>query len=288
MRPTSTLVHLAVCLASLTPLTAAWPGFLPEADSLVVRADKTTAEAKQTATAADSTETEAPKSTKGEGKQVTTRNLNTAKVETETGTETGTGKKAKETGTATKKKGSKETHETFAPNDPAGGVSMQTPATTLQATPLFKIGDFVTFGWNYTSLQGTPTAIDVLVSCSSAAETWTLTSNMTFATDVNFLWDTKKQAEDPEAPLGVNMYTLIIKDSDSGITDIPDPGYLGAYAGFQFGMYTPQSYTPLSDWTCAACNAAPGLDHHAIGFALTMSAVTILSFTWFVTGLGLH
>lgn len=217
-----------------------------------------------------------------------THNLNTAKpltgtnTEEEDSTETGTGK-------SNKTKGKSDEKETFNPVDPAGGVSMTEPATMLMPTPLFKIGDYVTLGWNYTSLQGTPTAIDVLVSLSSAAQTWTLTQNMTFETDVTFLWDTADTANDPEKPLGVQLYTLIIKDSDASMTDRAEPGYLGAYSGFKFGLYTRRPYTALADWECTGCNrGVPGLDHQALSFALGMSVITVLSFTWFVAGLGLQ
>lgn len=164
-----------------------------------------------------------------------------------------------------------------------------TPATTAMATPLFKISDYVTFGWNYTSLQGTPTAIDVLVSCSDTAETYTLSANMTFATDVKFVWDTKDQANDAQAPLGNNLYTLIIKDSEAGITEMAEPGYLGAYSGLKFGLYAGRPYTPLPDWECTGCNAGvPAIDRHAVGTAITVSALTLATFTWFVIGFGLQ
>ncbi|KAF7556121.1 hypothetical protein G7Z17_g1573 [Cylindrodendrum hubeiense] len=286
MRPTGTLLQMAVCLSSLTPLTAAWPGWLPQMDSLVVlrRADSTkTSDATETATATKDS--------------VKTTNLNTAKAETttesETGTETGTATKKKSKTTTTGKKKGKttaaETHTSYDAQDPAGGVSMITPVTTAQPTPLYKIGDFITFGWNYTSLQGTPTAIDVLVSCSTATETWTLTQNMTFTTNADFVWDTAEEADNAESPLLVQLYTLIIKDSDASITDSADPGYLAVYSGLEFGLYTGKPYTPLSDWTCVGCNAAPpSIDRHAVTFAVTVSVITIASFTWFVTGLGLH
>lgn len=202
---------------------------------------------------------------------------------TETGTATATGKSK-----TTTKKGSKETHTTFSANDPAASITMLTPATTAQATPLFKISDHVTFAWNYTGLQGTPTALDVLVSCSAAAETWTLTNNMTFDPEPTFIWDTKEQANDVEKPLPVELYTLIIKDSDSSITGIADPGYLGAYSGLKFGLYTGQPYENYTEWVKTYDSAGALMERQAIGFAITMSLVTIASFTWFVTGLGLQ
>jgi hypothetical protein len=41
------------------------------------------------------------------------------------------------------------------------------------------------------------------------------------------------------------MYTLYIFDSSRSVTDIPAAGILGNFNGYLFGMYEPQSYTPL-------------------------------------------
>ncbi|KAF4966784.1 hypothetical protein FSARC_5571 [Fusarium sarcochroum] len=265
MRPTSNLLQLAACLSSLAPLAAAWPEWFPHVDSVVVRRvvyeDVPQETAVLKARQDDKTDEEAT-STKKNAKQT---NLNTAKVETgtetgtatdeESATETGT-KKGKQTGTktGTKTKSSGSKHTTFSADMQPGGVSMTLPDTMYVPTPLFKIGDHATFGWNYTSLEGTPTAIDVLVSQSSAGEIYTLTANMTFEKEPEFVWDTSKEAEDPDAPLIVGMYTLVIKDSDSDITDIPEPGYLQVAKTFQFGMYTPAPYTDYPKWNCDVCD----------------------------------
>lgn len=162
---------------------------------------------------------------------------------------------------------------------------MLTPAPTAQGVNLYKIGDHVTWGWNYTNLQAPPTAIDILVSCSTASETWTLTTNMTFETQGSFTWDTEQQATAVQSPLLVEEYTLIIYDAASSISATPVAGYLGTFEGFTFGMYTPQPYTPLSSWNCATCSAALSeTERRALGFALSMSVITVLTFTWFVTG----
>ncbi|KAG5654966.1 hypothetical protein KAF25_010920 [Fusarium avenaceum] len=261
MRPTSNVLQLAVCLSSLTPLATAWPGWFPQADSVVVRRVAHQDLPQETAVIKPRQD---DKKTDGEEETSTTRksspkqtNLNTAKVETgtatgeedtKTGTETGKKKSGTKTGTSAPKR------TTFSADVQPGGVSMQQPDTMYVPTPLFKIGDYATFGWNYTSLEGTPTAIDVLVSQSSAGETYTLTANMTFASNPTYVWDTSKQADDPDAPLNVGMYTLIIKDSDSEVTDIPSPGYLAVQKTFQFGMYTPAAYTPYPQWNCDICD----------------------------------
>lgn len=171
----------------------------------------------------------------------------------------------------------------------AGGVSITNPATTVEATPLFKIGDNITLGWNYTGLVQTPTAVDVLISCSTASETWTLTSNMTFETDVSYTWNSNDQAENLETPLLTELYTLIIKNSDAEVSDTSEAGKLAADAQFTFGMYYGQSYTPYADWTCNGCSAASALfDPHVLQLALTMSVITFVTFTCFVTGWGIH
>ncbi|EFW98421.1 hypothetical protein CMQ_4273 [Grosmannia clavigera kw1407] len=172
----------------------------------------------------------------------------------------------------------------------AGGITLLTPTTVTGATQLYKIGDYVTWVWNYTSLQVTPTALDVLVSCSFATSTYTLTQNMTFETLGSYTWDTAAYETDHvNAQLLTQEYTLIIYDADSKMTAAAEAGYLDTYDSFTFGMYAAQSYTGLADgWTCATCSGAVSdMEKRALGFALTMSMVTVLSFTWFVTGMRL-
>ena len=86
---------------------------------------------------------------------MTTTNLNTGGRPKSTGTD-----KDKSSGTKTSKA---PKHTMFNEQDPAGSVVMITPAVTA-GLQLYRIDDHVTFGWNYTNLQGTPTAIDVLAS----------------------------------------------------------------------------------------------------------------------------
>ncbi|KAJ4314396.1 hypothetical protein N0V84_008916 [Fusarium piperis] len=309
MRPASGLVHLAVCLSSLAPLASAWPEWFLDSDSIVVARDVVREELPQQTgflePRADEESTTQEEATRT-GRQIRTTNLNTARIETETdesesdntntddsretGTRTGT---ARNTGSRaatgkTNTKDAKPSRTSFSFDVAAGGVSMQTPETMFQPTPLYKVGDYATFGWNYTSLMGTPTAIDVLISCSANGATYTLAANATFEKTPSYTWDTGKQANNVNAPLVVGLYTLIIKDADMAISDIPDPGYLAVARTFQFGMYTPRDYVPYSEWTCDVCNSAPGLSHGGIAVVLTMSLVTIASFTWFVTGLGLQ
>lgn len=191
----------------------------------------------------------------------------------------------KDSGKQTKTKPPK--HTIFNEQDPAGNVVMVTPAVT-EGSQLYKIGDYVTWGWNYTHLQGPPTAIDVLVSCSKADNTWTLTQNMTFETEAAYTWDTGKyQATAVQSPLLTEEYTLLIYDAESSVSATAEAGYLSPYSGFKFGLYTPKPYTPLGEWKCVTCSAGVSdLDRRALGAAVAMSLLTIFSFTWFVTGLG--
>jgi hypothetical protein len=283
MRPSTFVVSLATCLS----VASAWPGWLPERDSLVVRQDDSEE------TSVVPSQTPAPESTKADPKasttagedqpQTTEDSLNTAVAPTGTNTRSRTGSR---TGTLSGDE-DEPSRTQFAAEDPAGSVIMVTPATTT-GTPIFKIKDYITFGWSYNSnLQGTPTAIDVILSCSAATETWTLTSNMTFQTSASYVWDSNVQATAVESPLLTEMYTLIIADADTGPSATAEPGYLAVYSGLIFGMYHPARYTPLSEWECGTCNAAaPGLNKQAMRLALGMSAITVLSFTWFVAGFG--
>lgn len=225
-------------------------------------------------TADSSTPTPTPTNTKGGGK--TTGNSNTATPKPSSGGN---------------KNSTKPTHTEFPQDAPLGGVSMIVPANTALGTALYRISDFVTFSWNYTSLLGTPTAVDVLASCPTATSTWTLTANMTFATSVDYVWDTKEQANDPNQPLLTAEYSLIVKDSDISFDDNPDPGYLGTGSALKFGLYAGKPYQNRTVWKCPGCHASaasPALDGQSLKLAATMSVATVLSFTWFVTGLGIN
>lgn len=285
MKGTRSLGHILTVALALAPLTSAWPGWLPDVDTLVVRQDdsSSSAEATPTSTAArpSQTSTDDQATSSADSNEPQTTNLNTAKVTSDPTNTKGGGSTA--TGNST----TKATHSTFNPQDGAGGVAMITPATT-DGTTLYRIGDPtpITWVWNYTSLQGTPSAIDVLVSCSTATATWTLTQNMTFEPTATFTWDTLKYSESAIAsPLLVAQYTLIIYDSESSPDATAEAGYLAPFDGFQFGMYTSRPYQDLGEWKCATCSGALGAaDRQALGFVVSMSIITILSFTWYVTG----
>jgi len=166
---------------------------------------------------------------------------------------------------------------------------MMTPAV-ISGPQYYKIGDFVTFGWNYTSLEATPTAVNVLASCSANSEIYTLASNVTVANNTGAVtWDTGAyQATAVQNPLLTETYTLIIYDAASSISAQAQAGYLAVYNQYTFGMYSPQPYVPLSDFKCATCSGALGdLERRALGMMLGMGVLSVLSGLWFVGGLGI-
>lgn len=165
---------------------------------------------------------------------------------------------------------------------------MMTPAVA-SGEQYFKIGDYVTFGWNYTSLEATPTAVNVMATCTANKQLYTISTNLTLANNTNAVtWDTGSyQATAVQNPLLTETYTLIIYDAASSISATPQAGYLAVYDSYTFGMYSPQAYTPLGDYECVTCSGALSeMERRALGMVIGMSILTVLSFTWFVGGAG--
>jgi len=159
----------------------------------------------------------------------------------------------------------------------------------ISGAQYYKIGDFVTFAWNYTSLLATPTAINVMATCTVNQQLYTLAANQTIGNATGAVtWDTGAyQSTALSDPLLTETYTLIIYDADSSISATAQAGYLAVYDQYTFGMYTPQAYTPLGEFQCATCSGAlSDMERRALGMVLGMSLITVLSFTWFVGGLG--
>ena len=123
---------------------------------------------------------------------------------------------------------------------------MLTPATA--ATTYYKVGNNITFGWNYTSLSNEPKAIDVYVTCPANSATYTISNNMTFHTSAKVFWDTLPE-QTGDNPLLTEHYTLVIHDAAKDPSQMASAGNLGAYSQFRFAMYTPQTYQNLSG-TC--------------------------------------
>jgi hypothetical protein len=165
---------------------------------------------------------------------------------------------------------------------------MMTPAVS-SGQQYYKIGDFVTFGWNYTSLSATPTAINVMATCTANQQLYTIAMNQTITNATNAVtWDTHGyQATAVQNPLLTQTYTLLIYDAAGGVSATAQAGYLAVFNSYTFGMYSPQAYTPLGEFKCATCSGALGdMERRALGMVLGMGALSVLSFTWFVGGLG--
>jgi len=276
---------LLLCLFSTFSAAWPWPKWLPELDSLVVRQNDNN-ESSSSARATATQSTNSP--------QETGSNNNDNEESTTTGSQTGsqtgsrTGTITSKATTGSSKKTSSATRKTsYDARLPAGGISLLTP--NAQSTSYYKIGDQVTFAWNYTSLSATPTAINILASCSANSQTYTLAMNQTITNATGALtWDTGAyQATAVQNPLLTQTYTLIIYDADSSVSAVAAAGYLSTFNSYTFGMYVPQAYTPLADYVCATCSGALGdMERRALGMMLGMGVLTVLSFTWFVGGAG--
>lgn len=116
----------------------------------------------------------------------------------------------------------------------------------LRETTYYRISQYVTFKWNYTSLLITPSAVNVVASCSLNDETYTISSNMTVQPTGAVTWDTNGYEATATVPLLTATYTLIVYDVDKSIDDIPSAGELSSLFGYRFGMYKSQPYTPLN------------------------------------------
>ena len=198
--------------------------------------------------------------------------------QTGTATITGTGKSSSGTGT---KKGSSTSQTSYDARLPAGGISMITP-NAMSPASYYKIKDYVTFAWNYTSLSSTPSYIDILASCSANQATYTIAMNATVQETQTVVWDTGAYQANATIPLLTETYTLIIHDAAKDVSATAGAGYLGTQNQVRFGMYSPQPYTPLNEYVCATCNGAmSAIEKQTYGFLFGMAAVTVLSFGWF-------
>lgn len=198
-----------------------------------------------------------------------------------TGTAKNTGT-AKATGT---NKSGQET-KTYDARLPAGGVSMITP--NAQSTSYYKIKDYITFAWNYTSLSVTPSRVDILASCSKNQETYTIALNQSVQETQTVVWDTGAFQASATVPLLTETYTLIVHDAAKAVSATPQAGYLATFNQFTFGMYSPQPYTPIADYVCATCNSAMSLMEKQTYIGLfSLAGITVLTFGWFTGVAGL-
>jgi hypothetical protein len=215
------------------------------------------------------------------GSSDTAKNTGTAKSSgSQSGSATGS-----QSGTKTTSKSSSAS--VFDPRMPAGGASMITPDAMSPAS-YYKINDYVTFVWNYTSLSRDPKFVDVLATCTANNALYTIAANETFEQTQSIVWDTGNYQATGTIPLLTETYTLIVHDAAKDVSATASPGYLGTWKGYQFAMYEPQPYTPIADYVCATCSSAMSLmEKQTYGFLFSMVGVTIFTFGWFTGAVGL-
>ncbi|KAJ6084278.1 hypothetical protein N7486_011078 [Penicillium sp. IBT 16267x] len=267
MRPILSILYTFLLLGTIA---AAWPwsnyGEVFGGNMVDKRAASTS---EQTNTVASQTSTE------------TSTNTKTASDETtSSSTTTGTSKHSNTTSATT------TSSVSINPAAAAGGISMMTPDSST--TTYYKIGQNITFVWNYTSLIVSPTAVDVVASCSLNSATYTVTKNMSMEATGTAIWDTGEYEKTATIPLLTASYTLFIYDADKSLTDTATAGYLGSNIGYAFGMYFTQSPTSLSGFFCVTCNGAlSDTTRQGLKFVVGMAMLTVLSFTWFAGSFGL-
>ncbi|KAK2831955.1 hypothetical protein FQN49_006998 [Arthroderma sp. PD_2] len=254
---------------------------MPQNTGLAIRQDE--------ASSGDSSQTEQPSQTSENSSQTTGS-------EQESGSESGSGsdeptpteKDGSQSGTKTGDKGTKTTKKpksTFVdPRKPAGGIAMVTPGVFDPSTYI-KIGDKATFAWNYTSLVITPSAIDVVAYCSKNDHYYTVASNETVEETGKVVWDTAPY-ETAGVRLLVEHYTLYVHDVKRGPTDAAPAGELGNSRPYIFGVYSPRTDPNLRKRAMGSA-AISTTERQALCFMFGMIGITIASFTWFASGLGL-
>ncbi|CAG8962119.1 hypothetical protein HYFRA_00005162 [Hymenoscyphus fraxineus] len=296
MRATINLYSLFILLLATFSAAWPWPEWLPDRDALMVRQDNNN----NPPPASNAPRpTAAPAPTENRNPSNTDSNASGTDRPAATGTDQPNPSATDSRGPITDGPQPTDASTTastekssYGNENPAGGVVLVTPAV-LQGSQFYKIGDKVTFAWNYTNLLATPTAVNVYATNALAKNYYTMTANMTVGGNATnaVIWDTANYTSSPSGvtdPLLTAQYTLIIFDAESSVSATAQPGYLAVYNQYQFGMYLKQPYTDLADgYKCATCSGAMGdMERRFLSFVFGMGLLTVLSFTWFVTGTG--
>jgi hypothetical protein len=286
MRPS----QLLAAVVALSSVSAAWPDVFENVNALgevknalYGRQDNTES--------AEPTKTDPPKSS-DEAKSSDAPKETGDPTPTPTGKDDNTKTTAKSSGTA--KPGSKTTGKpkatNYGPDVPAGGIAMVTPAA-ISGPQYYKIGDWVTFAWNYTSLSETPAHVDVLATCTQNQQTYTIAVNQSTEETGMVLWNTSdyEQAKDNRPALLMASYTLLIYDSNSSPSATAKPGYLAPFSQFQFAMYQKQPYVAWDEFECANCvknGALSATEALTLKVLVFTSATTIASLLYFAGSFG--
>jgi hypothetical protein len=280
MRPSQLLAGLLAMTSVSAALPDAFANFhgLGDVRSIFARQDDKSSSLIEQQSSNQPTRTSAPESTKASA----------------TNSDSGKNDDASTTGKASasgsqKPSGSKTTSKPKSYDNrlPAGGISLVTP-NALAGSQFYKVGDFVTFAWNFTSLSQTPSAIDILATCTANQATYTIAVNQS-ASETQVVWDTKN-TPDGQKPFLTEKYTLLIYDAESSVSAAPRAGYLAVFNSFQFGMYTPKPYVPFDEYTCSNCNSNGALSQFekmTLKALLLTTGTTVGSLVYFTYTFGL-
>ncbi|KAF8325804.1 uncharacterized protein EI90DRAFT_3071792 [Cantharellus anzutake] len=169
-------------------------------------------------------------------------------------------------------------------NAPVGGISFTKPPATAVSYYKLATNIPITIGWNLTSLYVTPTSLTFSAFCSSNGNTYPVgpTSVPGTVTELTWTpWTYQTGAVGVQTPLIQGTYTLQVQD-ERGTTALGSPGLFQYNDQMTFAFYTPQPYTPLSEWQCASCQkgAAGMTQPHPALFGIVAATLIMLLSGW--------
>ncbi|RSH86384.1 uncharacterized protein EHS24_004634 [Apiotrichum porosum] len=151
------------------------------------------------------------------------------------------------------------------------------------STSYYKIAsaDYITFKWNMTSVLSMPQSLTLVATCTDNGNTYPVgptngTYNTIAGNATQIVWNPWEWAQMPNQPaFAQGSYTLSIWDQ-RGSTAGASAGLMSPYSGLKFGMYNPQSYTPLANWTCATCSGAMEMVRQPASLSILMSLLIMI------------
>lgn len=170
------------------------------------------------------------------------------------------------------------------PNAPAGGISITEPVTTTVSYYKIAPSQTMTFGWNMTDVLVTPSVLTFSAFCSSNKNTYPVGTVTVPGTATQILWEpwTYQTSQGLQTPLVQGTYTLLVAD-ERGTSAVGAAGRFNYNNQLTFAFYTPQPYTPLAQWTCAACKSgAVSLKPHPAMFGIAVTLAVMLISGWSV------
>ena len=137
--------------------------------------------------------------------------------------------------------------------DAKGGITVTDPPQTADPS-FYKIAahESVTFGWQFTSLEETPSKLYVVASCSSNSNTYPIAPSPAGidgkATNVTWYpYGYGKSAQANGQPaLVAGKYRLVVYDDRGAGAAIKPGGVFNPNNEVEFSLYYPKAYTPLA------------------------------------------